>query len=499
MDVRNARAPLFLALFVLASIIPVTAQDDGGGVPGSKALLIPIHGPIDPFVAVLLQRGVDEAEQLQADYVIVDIDTFGGRVDTALQVANTLSRVTEMETIAYVGTGPDGTGVSWSAGALIALACNRIFMAPGTSMGAAAPVIQGPEGQEAAGEKTVSAVRGQMAALAEKNGHPPAVARAMVDESVVLVAVIVDGEERLITESDLAVLRRRAKEGEVDLEEGPVVSTADKLLTLTAGEMERYGISAGTPATLSELEAELGVAIDSTVAFEMDPADRLVAILTSSAFSSLLIAAGLVALFLEITSPGFGLPGAVALACFGTFFAANLLLGQVGSLEIVLFVCGLALLVFEIFVIPGFGVAGITGIVSLVLSFVLTMQDYVVPQYEWQWRLTGRNLLFVGAGTLGAVLLAGLFAMLVKDTRLFRRLMLATSLPAEEGYTAQGVSERDRYLGKSGTARTDLRPVGNVIIGSEVVQAESEGGYIDRGVEVRVVRVDGNRIVVKAV
>lgn len=481
---------------------PAPVETDDGSSrssPTDRAVLIPIHGSIDPFIAVLLQRGVDEAERREVSHIIIDIDTFGGRVDTALQVANTLSRVTDIETVAYVGTGDSGTGVSWSAGALIALACNRIFMAPGTSIGAAAPVVQGVEGQEAAGEKVVSAVRGQMAALAEKNGHPPAVARAMVDASVVLIAATVDGREQLFTEEEVEVLRRRAEEGEIDFIEGAVVSPVDKLLTLTAGEMERYGVSEGTLVTVEDLEAELGVPVGSTLVLEMNPADRLVAVLTGSGFAGLLIAAGLVALFVEITSPGFGLPGAIALVCFGTFFASNLLLGHVGSLEIIFFVCGLALLIFEVFVIPGFGIAGIAGIAVLVLSFVLTMQDYVIPQYDWQWRLTARNLAFVVGSTLGAVLLAGLFAMLVKDTRLFRRLMLATTHTSEEGFTAQTVSERDRYLGKRGTVRTDLRPAGNITVDNEVVQAESEGSYIDRGTEVRVVRVDGNRIVVRSV
>ena len=481
------------------AVPPAVVDDAVADRPSPQAVVIPIHGAIDPFLAVLLRRGVEEARQRNAQFVILDIDTFGGRVDTALEIANTLSRIESMTTVAYVGNRPEGTGVSWSAGALIALACNEIYMAPGTSMGAAAPVIQGVQGQEAADEKTVSAVRGQMAALAERNGHPTSVARAMVDAQVVLTAAVVNGEDRLVTGSELDVLRRRAEDGEVTLVEGEVVSDAGKLLTLTAGEMERFGVSAGTVASIDELAAGFGVRPDALVRVRRTPADRTVAALTGSGFTTLLILAGLVALFLEFSSPGFGVPGAVALVCFGTLFAANLMMGRVGSLEIILFVLGLALLIFEVFVIPGFGVAGISGLVAIGFSLILALQTFVIPEYDYQWEIAGRNLMVVGGGTIGAVITALLAAMLVKDTRLFQRLTLADAEGAEEGYTAQETSMGARLLGKEGVARTDLRPAGNVLIDNEVVSAESDGGYIPRDSAVVVVRVDGNRVVVRSV
>lgn len=465
-----------------------------GGVGAQEALLLPIHGPIDQFQAVLVQRGVERAVREGFDYLILDIDTFGGRVDSALEIASALGGAGEVTTVAYVGNTPRGRGVSWSAGALISFACNHIYLAPGTSIGAATPVIQGPEGQQTASEKTVSAVRGQMAALAERNGHPAAVARAMVDPSVVLTAAEVDGALRLLTESELQALEG---DGTLDVVRRETVSEEGKLLTLTAGQMERYAISRGSPPNRDALAESLGVS--GFILMEPSPTDEIVALLTGSGFTSLLILAGLVALFLELTSPGFGVPGAVALTAFATLFVSNLLLGRAGSLEIILFVLGIGLLIFEVFVIPGFGVAGISGLAALAISLVLSLQRFVIPEFSYQWDILGENVLIVVGSVVGAILGALLLAMLVKNTPLFSRLTLTEQQTATAGYTAQENGVGERYLNREGVAETTLRPSGKVRLDDEVLPAESEGSFIEKGTPVRVVRVDGNRLVVREV
>lgn len=479
---RRAHVTL-LALLLLVFI---------GGAGAQEALLLPIHGPIDQFQAVLVQRGVDRALREGFDYLIIDIDTFGGRVDSALEIASALGGAGEVTTVAYVGNTRRGRGVSWSAGALISFACNQIYLAPGTSIGAATPVIQGPEGQQTASEKTVSAVRGQMAALAERNGHSPAVARAMVDPAIILAAAEVNGELRLLTESELEALE---SDEAVEVVRRETVSEEGKLLTLTAGQMERYGISRGSPVNRSDLAEVIGV--PGFTVMEPSPTDRVVSVLTGSGFTSLLILAGLVALFLELSSPGFGFPGAVALTAFATLFVSNLLLGRASSLEILLFVLGIGLLIFEVFVIPGFGVAGTSGLAALAISLILALQRFVIPEFSYQWDLLGENVLIVVGSIVGAVLSALLLAMLVKNTPLFSRLTLTEQQEATAGYTAQESSVGERYLNREGVAETTLRPAGKVRLDDEVLPAESEGSYIDRGTRVRVVRVDGNRLVVR--
>lgn len=492
-----------LLIFILSPVL-LSTQEGGGGSSADEpavepeAFIVPIHGEIDRPLAVYITRSAERARDAGVSYVIFDIDTFGGRVDSALEITTQIGALTDIETIAYVRVRPEGTGVSWSAGAIISMAADRIYMAPGTSMGAAAPVLQSPGGgQEAASEKTVSAVRTQMAALAEKNGYPRPIALAMVDADVEALEVLVDGERRIITGDELSRLEEEAEAGGPAVEVERTISEAGKLLSLTAGEMERFGVSSGSPATFDELYGELGVAPEAVVEIAPDSADQIVSVLTGGAFTSLLILVGLVALFLEITSPGFGIPGSVAVIAFSLIFTANFMLGRVGSLELLLFMAGLVLLLLEVFVIPGFGVAGISGLALLVVSLVLSMQGFVVPEFDWQWARLNRNVLLVLANTVGAFLLFGGFAYLFGRTNMFSRLKLADTQETSAGFTVQTNEVRDRYLGRTGRAVSTLRPAGSADIDDERMSVESDGEWIEAGASIEVVRVDGNRIIVR--
>lgn len=469
------------------------------GLPVSaETLLLELRGPIDRFQAVYVQRAVERAQREEAEYLIVEIDTFGGRVDSALRIASALGSST-VPTAAWVATRPDGTSVSWSAGALIALATNRIYMSPGTSIGAAAPVVQAPGAEAAAAdEKTVSAIRGQIAALAERNGHSTVIARAMVDPALEAYLVEVNGEEQIVDRDGLQALQRREEAGDVVLSIVRTIVEEGSLLTLTAGEMLSLGVSAGSPANLRELTEMLNVAEQSVVRIQPGTADRIVATLTGTGFTSILILIGIVAIFLEVSNPGFGLPGTVALAAFATLFAGNMLLGRVGSIEIILFVVGIVLLIFEILVIPGFGVAGITGLTAIAASLVLALQEFIIPEYSWEWELAGRNVLTVFGSIALAMVVLLVLAMVIPTRPFFSRLALATTQDASQGFSAQPHTVITALLGKTGTVRSDLRPTGSVLLeDGEVITAESEGDYVERGSTVSVVKVDGNRVVVR--
>ena len=470
---------------------------------GAEALsgpvhLIPIHGDIDPALVVFVRRSIARARRAGASAIVFDIDTFGGRVDSALQIATLIGNLDPIESIAWITGGEAGTGVSWSAGALISLSTRRIFMAPGTSMGAAAPVEIGASGTaQPASEKEVSAVRAQMAALAEKNGYPTGLALAMVDKDVELLEAVVDGRSTLLTREEVPAAEERARAEGRSFELGVVVSPAGKILSLTAGEMLRYGVSSGMAARLEDLAGTIGVQPGDITREERGPADRLVALITSSAVTTILILVGLVALYLEITTPGFGLPGTVALACFAVVFGANFLLGTVGSLELILLLVGVILLLVEIFLIPGFGVVGISGLVLLALSLVLSMQDFVVPKVAWQWDQLRRNGLVVFGGIVGAAAVLVVLAQFVPRLTPFKRLALGTTLAAEDGFTAQPLTLGSIAVGRRGTALTTLRPVGKAEFDGEVAVVQTEGEFLGAGAPVEVVEVSGNRIVVK--
>lgn len=529
---------IVISATMLTVLVPFKAASNSDE-PADRAdvYVIPLREDVDRYLGIFLGRSLEHAEEAGAELVIIEIDTFGGRVDTALEIASRIGSVNWAKTAAYVPADSGGRGVSWSAGALMAFSASEIWMAPGTSMGAAAPVLQSTEGVQAAGEKTVSAVRGQMAALAEKNGYPVAAALAMVDSDVVLKEVTVNGKKELATAEDIELMERRGESVEIVV--GKTVSAEGKLLTLTAGEMERYGVSRGTAATRDELIRSFGYSLDDVVVMEKNRSDSIIGFLTSGAITSLLLGIALVTLYLEITSPGFGVTGTIALICLALVFGASGLMGNLGPTEILLLLAGIVLLLLEIFVIPGFGVAGIAGIVLILASLVFSMQDFYWPRFEWQWTITWRNAGVVGAGLLGGLILIGVVMATLPRAGLFDRLVLKD--PGDPGYagSARGRRRRRRQgldedesggeavqgaglsrggrpsadggegsgeggapaghpIGARGTAVTDLRPVGKVKIEGRVVVAETDGEYYDKGTRVVVQRGDGVRVVVTA-
>ena len=502
--------------------MPAKAQVSAGG--GEKAWIIPIQGDIEPSLTAFVRREARKALSQGAEYLIFEIDTFGGRVDSALQITSFITSVKNAKTIAWVNNSENSMGVSWSAGALIAFSCSEIYMGAGTSMGAAAPVMLGPDGSSSgAGEKTVSAVRSQIAALAEKNGHPVGIALAMVDYDVELWEASVDGETVILTLTELERLERDSGDSS-DIVRLGVVSPEGKLLSLTAGEAVRYGLAAGLVDSRESLLAAIG-AKGEVVESSPSAADFIISFLTSGAVQAILILLGLVMIFLEFQSPGFGIPGVTAIIAFAIVFGSGMLLGRVGSLEIILFILGLGLLAVEIFLIPGFGIVGISGFILIGLSLILSMQDFVIPRFDWEWAIFGRNALVVFAGLFAAITGIAVIMLLGPKTRLFDRLTLKAAITGtaggpdpdspvgkaistggdvpgslgSSGFAPEDEEDFAALVGKIGVADSVLRPSGRAVFDDKVYDVEADGEFVDEGRGIVVTRVRGNRIIVRRV
>ena len=505
----------FCALLIFPALTQAQPYDDYNEEQPEKgtAWVIPIHGDITAALATFVRREARAAMNKGVEYIIFEIDTFGGRVDAALQITSFITSINNARTIAWINNSEATLGVSWSAGALIALACSEIYMASGTSIGAAAPVIAGPGGVDAAGEKALSAIRSQTAALAERNGHPVGIALAMVDTRVELWEAVVNGEIRALTLQELERLERGG--GAAQVERVDIISPEGSLLTLTAGEALRYGLSSGLLENRQELFYVLGVTgnvIDSSPSV----ADGIISLLTSGPVQTILILLALVMLFLEFQSPGFGVPGVAAVICFLVVFGASAMLGRVGSLEILLFLLGIALLAVEIFVLPGFGVIGILGFVFVGTSLVFSMQDFVVPQMDWEWALFGRNMTVVFSSLLAAVTLIAIIALFSPKIRLFDRIMLKAQIvgtaggpdpdspigkmvTAEPNFPLEDGENLAALVGKTGTADSVLRPSGRAMIDGNIYTVEADNEFVEQGKGIVVTRVRGNRIVVRKV
>jgi membrane-bound serine protease (ClpP class) len=213
--------------------------------------------------------------------------------------------------------------------------------------------------------------------------------------------------------------------------------------------------------------------------------------------TSLLVLVGLAALYLEITSPGFGVPGTIAIIAFLIIFLGGAMLGTVGSLEIILFLLGVVLLVVEIFLIPGFGVAGVSGIVLMIAALVLSRQEFVIPRVPWQWDILLRNLRNVGFGFVGSLVLLVFILRIFPRTPGLKRLILESSQDTLAGYTVQTAESSALLTGRRGTAVTSLRPAGKAEFEGEVLVVETDGDFVEAGQPVEIIEVSGNRIMVR--
>jgi membrane-bound serine protease (ClpP class) len=414
--------------------------------------VVPIEGLIDLGLAPFVRRVLEEAETAKAAAVVLEIDTFGGRVDAAVQIRDALLR-TKVRTLAFVNKR------AISAGALISLAAMEIAMAEGGTIGAATPVQLGGGEAKPAEEKTVSYMRKEFRATAEARNRPPLVAEAMVDADVAIPDVIEKG----------------------------------KLLTLTTSEALKLGIAGFRADNLEEVLKHMELAGAVVRPSAPNWAENLVRFLTHPVLSSLLMTIGILGILIEIRTPGFGLPGALGITSLALFFWGHWLVRLAGWEEVLLVATGILLLALEIFVIPGFGIAGVLGIAALLGGLGLSLVGAGATWATLGMAL-GRVAISLGLAVAGAAALLTLFPRLPYG----RRLVLSTELLAGQGFTSPPEADR-AWLGARGTAASPLRPAGIASLEGRRVDVVSEGEYIDPGAPIEVVRVEGNRIVVREV
>lgn len=442
--------PLLFGVALLGTPVPAIAQDK----PLAIVYVAPVEGIIDLGLAPFVQRVLDEATAAGAAAAILEINTFGGRVDAAVQIRDALLNA-RIRTVAFVNKR------AISAGALIGLAAETIVMSGGGTLGAATPVQGGAPGADAlpVSEKSVSYVRKEFRATAESRKRPPLIAEAMVDADVAILGVIDKG----------------------------------KLLTLTTDEALKHRVADFRADTLESALEQLGLGGAEVRRAAPNWAENLVRFLTHPVISSLLISMAMLGILIEIRTPGFGVPGALGVVSLGLFFWGHWLVQLAGWEELLLAVAGVVLLVLEVLVIPGFGAAGILGIVAIAASLVLSL---VGP---------GDTLTFI-VEAAGRVVFALLFALLASLILLRflprlpfgRRLILARGLASAQGYASAPESDA-RLLGRKGRASSPLHPAGIAVIDGRRVDVVSEGELIDAGHFIEVTRVDGNRIVVRQI
>ena len=419
---------LILILFLLGNFI--NPRDTAAEV----IFKVSIEGQIDQGMAFLVSKGIEEAEKAGASKIILKIDTFGGLVDSGIKIRDSIIQ-TNLETITYVN------GRAWSAGALIAMAGEKLIMEDGSSIGAAETRPRE--------EKYISALRREFQATAERRGRNSEVAGAMVDSDVSIEGII----------------------------------ESNKLLSLTSSEALEYNIADNTVNSFVELQEKLNITETEFIETRLSPAENFARFITNPSISAILLTIALIAIMFEVIAPGFGFGGTIGLLGFGVFFSSYIIIGYAGWGLLILFLVGLVLLLTELFVIPGFGVTGIGGIIAILGSFY-----FLFPTPEIAIRVLAFVLILTITGTYVLVKIFG-------GTRIWRNISLNESQTKDTGYVSHN-NQRD-LAGKKGKASTPLRPTGIAIINEKRYDVVTKGDYIDKGEEIEVIEVSGSRIVVK--
>jgi membrane-bound serine protease (ClpP class) len=410
-------------------------------VNASEIYRIPIKDEVEKGLYAFLQRAFEEAEEAGADVVILDINTPGGFVDSAENIAKLMDE-TPLKTVAFINQN------ALSAGAFIALHADEIYMVPSGRIGAA-KVIDGAG--NAAEEKANSAWLTSMKTAAESSDRDPLYALAMADESIDLPEY-------------------RAGEG--------------KLLTLSATEAEEVGYSEGTVASFEDLLKELELNKANVTSVNETFAEKVARFVTDPIIVPILLSIASLGLVVELYSPGFGVAGTMGLTAIGLFFFGHMVAGLAGYESILLFVIGVGFIIAEFF-LPG-AIAGLIG-AALIIGSIL---------------LAGGNVFHMGIAVLIALIVAivGMVILMKffgKNLKLFNKIILKDATDTERGY----VSNVNRYelLGRMAVSMTPLRPSGTIMLDGERIDAVTEGGYVDANKVVKIIKVEGSRTVVREV
>jgi len=455
--------------------------------------------------------------------------------------------ITEVKTVAYVPKK------AISAGALMALAPNDLVMGPHAKIGDCEPILITAEGIETAGEKIQSPIRTYMRDMAKRNGYPMALAEAMVTKEMEVLQVVVE-EERETTLREISGLsedekkqvkfvhyesdegwtlykiadfdalaeedKARAKSLKVtqrvkkyidardfehwsdDEKKGVkskrVVVKEGELLTMNTTEAREYGFAKHTVINREELLAAYDLKVAQVMELEVNWSENLVRFLDKLA--PLLLIIGLIALYVEFKVPGFGLPGTVALICFALLFLGKYMVGLAQHTSILIFLMGVVLLAIELFVIPGFGVVGAAGIALIILGLFFAFQPYFIPRTPGEIDLTVKNVLQVGGAFIGSLVAMVVLAKFLPKVPVLGRIILAVQdssgiLTA----TATAGVKPEVLVGQQGEVLKTLRPAGKAAFGERVLDVVAEGGFIESGATIKIISVEGNRIIVRKI
>lgn len=505
-----------LAVFAFAEAEVVRTQLSGAAEPGefpaelkeAKAARIICTGLIDDGLYKSIQRRTDMALADGANYLIYEIGTYGGLLQSADDIAKyfILDVGKRARTVAYIRTE------AISAGAMISVSCQDIIMLENTTIGDCAPIQLGAKLEGVEREKAESFTRAAFDRAAEANKYPRALLRAMVSMQLEVWRVknIETGEFEFFENERLP-----ADANEWDLGNKELVVRDDEILTLTAKRAAEYGIARAVVDDVNEALTFFGNRDNVTFAapaqvYETNWSEEMVRLINSPAAMSILVLLALLGVYVEFNTPGIGLPGLVAVICFVIIIGSKYLTGLANWVEVAVFVAGIILLLIEFFVIPGFGITGVLGIVFIMAGLIGMLVrnrpgEWPVPRgdFEWEVFIEGALGLLIGFGLF--VVAAWLLARHLPKLSTFSGLALVPAL-AKKGdefeasmTIAPEAAGEKLKVGDRGRVVARLRPAGKARFGEAVVDVVCEAEFIDIGAKIEIIEIRGNRVIVRKI
>jgi len=461
-------------------------QDSSSAVDSTaslKAAWIKLEGDVDPGMNDYVRRAIAEARSHNPDMIVFEINTFGGRLDAAFDIVDTITAIHDVATVALVRQK------AISAGALIALACNRLYMMPSTTIGDCAPILQSQEGPQILGEKIQSPLRAKFRNLAQRNGYPEILSEAMVTPELEVLELSNADTVLYMESTEFESLTDAQKESWTSRR---TIVRNGELLTLTNEEADSLGFS---QATVKDAEALRSVLeITTTIDIDISWAESLARFI--SAISGILLIIGFGALYMEFKTPGFGIFGIVGIVALSILFAGQYVSHLHDKLPLVLLLLGIALLFVEIFIVPGTFLSGFAGVALMVTALVLTFQTAEIPSFvpdapvDAAW---GRALVYVLICAVAALVIP------VLGTRFLLPLLPEGMTPIMKADLANAVApipaENAKVKpGDVGVAHTTLRPSGKATFGDTTLDVQSRTEFLEAGTKVSVESVESGKI-----
>lgn len=452
---KKYRSYLLLLLITAFVFVVVAQQQEEEDV--KTIFVVKLRGDVNPVMNRYTKLALEEAKAIEADVVLLDMDTYGGAVNDADDIR---TRILNFDLPIHVFINKNAA----SAGALISIACDSIYMAPGSSFGASTVVDQ--QGKVVP-EKYQSFMRSKMRSTAEAKGRDPEIAAGMV------------GKE--LSSEKAEVISFTPKEAvENDYCEG-IVSSIDELII-----------------------EQLDISNYRVVEFELSTTEQVIHWFLSPAVKSILVMLILGGLYLELQSPGVGLPLGVALIAVALYFVPSYLHGFLGVWELAIFFIGVALLLVEVFVLPGFGVAGILGIIMMITGLVMSMLNNDGFNFDFVSMQEVINAFtVVMVSLIGAALMMLFGGTFITKSAFFRKLSLTDTITGKTTISTYSEGKPSitatSFVGKTGIAYTDLKPSGKILIDDELYDGQAGSGYIEKDSEIRIVSDKGVSFKVKKV